>query len=176
MATQYGQGRVSAQAHLSAAPPREQIDPVGALAQGILPTDIYQESRNRLPSAEPGAPLGADGIRLHASGLSVRWEWPLGRALTELAILITAREHDQPFEWSLHELEGIAVGLDPRVIDSVRNRASLSGLDEEESIIVQMGDILCSKARPPGKIYCAKAPGLGSDSDANPRGSPGGGW
>jgi len=113
--------------------------PVGALAQGILPTDIYPESRNRLPSAEPGAPLGADGIRLHASGLSVRWEWPLGRALTELAILITAREHDQPFEWSLHELEGVAVGLDPRVIDSVRNRASLSGLDEEESIIVQMG-------------------------------------
>ena len=31
-------------------------------------------------------------------------------------------------------------------------------------------DILCSKARPPGKIYCAKAPGTGSDSDANPWG------
>jgi 4-carboxymuconolactone decarboxylase len=78
-------------------------------------------------------------IRLHASGVNVRWASPLGRALTELAILVTAREHDQPYEWSLHEMEAIAVGLDPSVIDLVRNRRPLSGVPEKEAAIVQVG-------------------------------------
>jgi 4-carboxymuconolactone decarboxylase len=78
-------------------------------------------------------------MRLHGSGVVVRWDSPLGRALTELAILTSAREHDQPYEWSLHELEGIAVGLTPAVIDVVRNRKALAGVGEKESIIIQMG-------------------------------------
>jgi len=59
--------------------------------------------------------------------------------MTELAILVTAREHDQPFEWSLHELAGIAVGLDPQVIDVVRNGQPLTGVGENESVIMQIG-------------------------------------
>src|SRR6266702_1858676 len=65
-------------------------------------------------------------LRLHRSGVDVRWSSPVGRALTELAIISTAREHDQPYEWSLHEMEAIAVGLDPAVIDVVRHRKPLS--------------------------------------------------
>lgn len=113
--------------------------PLSAPAQETLPTDVHADSRNRLPSIEPDAPLGAAGIRLHGSGVAVRWESPLGRAMTELAILVTAREHDQPFEWSLHELAGIAVGLDPQVIDVVRNRQPLTGVGENESVIMQIG-------------------------------------
>ena len=113
--------------------------PLAAPAQETLPTDVHADSRNRLSSSEPDAPLGAAGIRLHGSGVAVRWESPLGRALTELAILVTAREHDQPFEWSLHELAGIAVGLDPQVIDVVRNGQPLTGVGENESVIIQIG-------------------------------------
>jgi 4-carboxymuconolactone decarboxylase len=113
--------------------------PLAAPAQETLPTDVHADSRNRLPSIESDAPLGAAGIRLHGSGVAVRWESPLGRAMTELAILVTAREHDQPFEWSLHELEGIAVGLDPKVIDVVRNGQPLTGVGENESVIMQIG-------------------------------------
>jgi 4-carboxymuconolactone decarboxylase len=108
-------------------------------AQEVLPKDIRADSRNRLPLSKPDAPQGAAGIRLHGTGVVVRWSSPLGRALTELAILTSAREHDQPYEWSLHELEGIAVGLNPAVIDVVRTRKPLAGLDEKESIIIQMG-------------------------------------
>ena len=36
----------------------------------------------------------------------------MGRQLTELTILATARELDQPYEWALHELEALVVGLD----------------------------------------------------------------
>src|SRR5262247_528787 len=83
--------------------------------QATLPGNVHPDSRNRLPGAQPGVAA----IRLHGSQKNVRWESPLGRALTELAILTSAREHDQPYEWSLHELEGIAVGLNPSVIDVV---------------------------------------------------------
>jgi len=104
---------------------------------GSLPADVDPESRNRLPPAKPGV-RGAAAIRLHASSANVRWASPLGRALTELAILATAREHDQPYEWSLHEMEAVAVGLDPAIIDTVRHRRPIAGLPEKEAIIIQM--------------------------------------
>jgi 4-carboxymuconolactone decarboxylase len=80
---------------------------------------------------------GADAIRLLGSGGNVRWASSLGRQLTELAILATAREHDQPYEWSLHEMEALAVGLDPTVIDVVRHRKPLAGLGDKETFIIQ---------------------------------------
>ena len=94
-----------------------------------LPPDVDPVSRNRLPSPAPGVE-GAAAIRRHVSSPNVRWASPLGRALTELAILTTAREHDQPYEWSLHEMEAVAVGLEPSTIDIVRHRRPLTGLAE----------------------------------------------
>ena len=63
---------------------------------------------------------------------------PAGRQLTELAILTTAREHDQPYEWSLHEMEAVAVGLDQAVINVVRYRRRLAGVGVKEAIIIEM--------------------------------------
>jgi len=107
-------------------------------AEGTLPADIHPDSRNRLPPMKPGV-QGLVAIRLHASGNNVRWASPLGRHLTELAILTTAREHDQPYEWSLHEMEAVAVGLDPATIDIVRHRRPLKGVPDKEAAIIQVG-------------------------------------
>ena len=128
--------------------------------EGALPKDVYPDSRNRLPSVKredldergkraydaavsasnsTGGPQGAAAIRLHKSGVDVRWDSPLGRQLTELAIITTAREHDQQYEWSLHEMEALAVGLNPVVIDIVRNRKPLRGLDDKQAVIIQIG-------------------------------------
>ena len=113
---------------------------LAARAQVALPSDVFPDSRSRLPLIDaPGSPQAVAAIRLHRSGVIVRWEFPLGRALTELAILVSAREHDQPYEWSLHEMEGRAVGLGPAVIDLVRYRRPLTGLAEKESIIIEVG-------------------------------------
>jgi alkylhydroperoxidase family enzyme len=116
----------------------EEQAPARASAGSALPPDIDPVSRNRLPAIKPDV-HGAAAIRLHLSGVSVRWASPLGRALTELAILTTAREHDQPYEWSLHEMEAIAVGLDPATIDVVRHRRPLANMPERESVIIQLG-------------------------------------
>jgi 4-carboxymuconolactone decarboxylase len=116
------------------------LAPPGAPAQETLPRDVHPDSHNRLPLINsPGTPQGVAAIRLHGSRVTVRWESPLGRALTELAILTSAREHDQPYEWSLHEMEAIAVGLNPVVIDMVRHRRPLAGAGEKESAIIQIG-------------------------------------
>ncbi len=110
--------------------------PLGALDQQTATRGDADGSASRrmsirslaigLPAIKPDV-QGAAAIRLHVSGANVRWASPLGRALTELAILTTAREHDQPYEWSLHEMEAVAVGLDPATIDIVRHRRPLTG-------------------------------------------------
>ena len=101
------------------------------LALTLLPASLSAQSRL-------GSTDGAAAIRSHRSGVDVRWENKVGRALSELAILATAREHDQPYEWSLHEMEAIAVGLDPAVIDVVRNRKPLAGIGAKETTIIDL--------------------------------------
>ena len=97
----------------------------------LLPASLSAQSRL-------GSTDGAAAIRSHRSGVDVRWENKVGRAQSELAILATAREHDQPYEWSLHEMEAIAVGLDPAVIDVVRNRKPLVGIGDRETTIIEL--------------------------------------
>jgi hypothetical protein len=114
-----------------------------AQAETSLPSDVNVESRSRLAIAAPdpagGPSAAANAIRGAGTGVNARWESPVGRPLLELAILITAREHDAPFEWSLHEMEAVAVGLDPDVIDVVRHREPLTGLGDREAVIIQAG-------------------------------------
>jgi hypothetical protein len=128
-------------------------------AAAALPADVDPDSRSRLPlvkrealneegkkaydaaaaSSPTGRPQGVAAIRLHRSGVDVRWDSPVGRRLTELAIITAAREHDQPYEWSLHELEALSVGLEPEIIDIVRHRRPLTGVGDREAAIIQFG-------------------------------------
>ena len=101
------------------------------LALALLPASLSAQSRL-------GPTDGAAAIRSHRSGVDVRWENKVSRALSELAILATAREHDQPYEWSLHEMEAVAVGLDPAVIDIVRNRKQFAGIPDKETTIIEL--------------------------------------
>ena len=129
---------------------------------GELPAvEIDPDSGNRLPLVrredldEPGRRAydaavsvagelrGAAAIRLHRSGVDVRWDSPLGRRLTELAVLTQAREYHQPYEWALHEMEAVAVGLEPEIIDVVRYQRPIAqavpGLGDKEAVIIEMG-------------------------------------
>jgi len=154
-------------------------------SQATLPKDVFPDSRSRLPlikregldergkkayddaaasSPGSGVPLGGAAIKLHGSGVDVRWASPLGRRLTELAIVAAARECDQPYEWSLHEMEAVAVGLDPAVIDLVRHRKPLTGVDEREAVIVQLDREIIGKHKLSSETY-ARALKLLGESD-----------
>jgi 4-carboxymuconolactone decarboxylase len=87
--------------------------------------------------------------------VDVRWQSPLGRQLTELAILASAREHDQPYEWSLHEMEALAVGLDPAVIDVVRHGRPLDGLAGKDAAIIRFGRELFGKHTVSAETYAS---------------------
>ena len=145
---------------------------------GQLPDDVHPVSRSRLPPVDreeldaarraayvaavegpAGAPTGAAALRLHGSGASLRFDAPMGRQLTELTILTTAREYDQPFEWALHELEALAVGLDAGIIDIVRHRKPITALSDREAIIIEVGRELFGTRRLDAGTY-ARALGL----------------
>ena len=147
---------------------------------GQLPEDVHPDSRSRLPPIDreeldaerretydaavqvegpADAPMGAAALRLHGSGTNLRWAAPMGRQLTELTILTTAREYDQPYEWGLHELEALAVGLDVGIIDIVRHRRPLTGLGDGEAIIIEVGRELFGTRRLSADTY-ARALGL----------------
>jgi len=140
--------------------PQTPASPNGrSVADAALPRDVHPDTRNRLPPIEPGrltaqmnkayadavaassggSPRGMAAIRLHRSGVDVRWDARIGRRLSELAIMTMAREYDQPYEWSLHEMEALSVGLETQIADVVRNRRPLTGLGEKEATIVQLG-------------------------------------
>jgi 4-carboxymuconolactone decarboxylase len=97
---------------------------------------------------------GPAGIRLYSPRLAVlnepvntylRYNIELPRPLAELAILVTAREFDSQFEWSAHEPAAIKEGLDPKIVDVVKNRKEVKGIDEKASAIISIGRELFGK-------------------------------
>ena len=135
-----------------------------AWAQAPLPPGVHAGTRNRLPplSVQASAGPAVEAIVAHGSGVIVRWEFAPGRPLSELAILSVARELDQPYEWSLHELEALAVGLAPQVIDVVRERAPLSGLGEREAVIVQTAREIFGRHALSAETYARAEASLGT--------------
>ena len=79
------------------------------------------------------------GERMRAVNQYLRYETALERRLTELAILVTARELDNQFEWTAHEPVALKEGLDPEVIDVVKYRKPISGLGTKEALIIDLG-------------------------------------
>ena len=63
--------------------------------------------------------------------------------LTELTILATAREVRSQYEWSAHEPPALAAGLEPEIVEIVRQRTPLDesvdvpGLGDVERAIIQ---------------------------------------
>jgi hypothetical protein len=124
-----------------------------------LPKDVNPDSGFRLPLVNPenaserarrtydnaianfaGVPPRGPLMRLHASPVqNLQMQSPLGLDLLQTAILATGREHDQPYEWSLHELQALSVSLDPAVIDVIRRNLPVAKLDKKEAAIIQVG-------------------------------------
>jgi 4-carboxymuconolactone decarboxylase len=134
-----------------------------------LPSDVYADSRSRVPLIKreqldaAGQAIydqtagdsrsivglqGPGGIRLYSPKLDVvdrpvnqflRFNAGLDPKLVEIAILATAREMDQRFEWYAHELNGLKVGVPLTTIDIIRYRRPTAGLGEKESVLIALG-------------------------------------
>ena len=70
-----------------------------------------------------------------------------------LAILVTAREHDAQYEWTVNEIAAVKDGLEPAVVDVVRHRQPVSGLSENDAAVVELGRELFGKHNVTPKTY-----------------------
>jgi len=91
---------------------------------------------------------GPASIRLHSPRVAallqpvnryLRRESGIPSAVRELAILVTAREHDSQFEWTAHEPEALAAGIPAATIDVVRLRTPVDGLPERDQVVILLG-------------------------------------
>ena len=63
----------------------------------------------------------------------------LGKAITELAILVASREGDSQYIWSAHEPAALKAGVAQPVIDAVKYGKDVSAAGEKETVVIRMG-------------------------------------
>ena len=158
-------------------------DQAASETAGVLPPDISPDSLNRLPLIKreeldearqkiydeavksPEGLRGVAGIRLHASGVDVRYDSPLGNRLTELAISTNAAETDAPYEWTLHAEEALRQGVEREIIDLLIQKKPLTeqvkGVGETEMAIVQLVREAVTKHKVSSETYAAALKALG---------------
>ena len=135
----------------------------------FLPKDVYPDSGSRLPlvkredlddagkkafdatTSNPNTLAGIRGpvgIRMRSPGLRrnsgretryLRYESTIGRRHAELIILLAARAFDAQFEWTMHEPPGLKAGLEQEVIDVVKYNRPVTGLNEKDAALIQLG-------------------------------------
>jgi 4-carboxymuconolactone decarboxylase len=133
-------------------------------AQNTLPPDINPVTLSRLPPVTAGD-LDEEGRRLLAArtnftpgpgpthitvyspreldlGIPSGEKSPVGPRYFQLAVLITAREIDQQYEWSSHEPAGLRQGLEQSVIDVVKYDRDVAGLSDKDATLIRFGRAL----------------------------------
>jgi 4-carboxymuconolactone decarboxylase len=66
----------------------------------------------------------------------------IGPQFFEISTLVPAREFNQQYEWSAHELGARRAGVAQEVIDVIKNNRPTSGLPEKEATAIEFGRAL----------------------------------
>jgi 4-carboxymuconolactone decarboxylase len=138
---------------------------LGAQTAG-LPADIDRESFSRLPLVKradldpdgqriydmlaggPGKTVGATGpaaISLYSPKVAeaiqmlnqyLRFHGVLKARDFEVAILVVAREYDQQYEWSGHEMGARAAKVPDAVIDAIKHNKEAAGFSDQDTLLI----------------------------------------
>jgi 4-carboxymuconolactone decarboxylase len=57
----------------------------------------------------------------------------------ELAIMVACRETNYNLEWNGHEATALKSGVDAKLLDVIRRRGPLTGVDEKDAVVVRLG-------------------------------------
>ena len=148
---------------------------VVAQAQTPLPSDIHPVTLSRLPPIT-AQDLDEEGQRLLAArtnftpapgpthitiysprerdlGIPSGEKSPVGPRFFQLAVLITAREIDQQYEWSAHEPAGLRQGLEQSVIDVVKYDRDVAGLSDKDATMITFGRALFREHRVSSELW-----------------------
>jgi hypothetical protein len=140
-----------------------------------LPPDINPVTLSRLPPVT-AADLDEEGKRLLAArtnytpgpgpnhvsiyspreidlGIPSGAKSPVGPRYFQLAVLIIAREIDQQYEWTAHELAGRRQGLEQSVIDVVKYDRDVASLSEKDATLITFGRRLYREHRVSSELW-----------------------
>ncbi|HVY33036.1 MAG TPA: hypothetical protein VG960_01320 [Caulobacteraceae bacterium] len=150
---------------LSLSPSRAQTPAPAAAVEAPLPPDVDPVSRNRLPmptradmandeerkifdelskraaSARLFSPIVAKALNdAHAYE---KFNDVIGSRLVQIAVLVTARELDNQFEWTQWEEHGLMSGqtslVEPAIVDTIKYCKPVVGLGPKETAIINFG-------------------------------------
>ncbi len=65
----------------------------------------------------------------------LRYKSAIGNTLSELAILVTAREWTQDYEWYVHQPIALKAGITPDVVDAIADGRRPAKMSEDETIV-----------------------------------------
>jgi len=74
-------------------------------------------------------------LRAKAMGDYLRFSSVLPPRLSEFAILITARQWTQQFEWGVHAPIAVKAGVSPEIVRAIAEGTRPAGMSEEETIV-----------------------------------------
>lgn len=113
-----------------------------------IPVDQYtveqQKAAQEFEVARKKAPWGPFAMLMYspqlmnnarAMGDYLRYNSAFDNALSEFAILITAREWSQDYEWSVHYPIAIKAGLKPEIAQSLKEGRRPEGMTEDQSTV-----------------------------------------
>jgi 4-carboxymuconolactone decarboxylase len=98
---------------------------------------VFFETRNA-PVFGPFIPLMRSPelmTRAQQMGEYLRYRSAIGQRLSEFAILITAREWTQDYEWYVHEPMALKAGLKPEVVEAVYEGSRPAGMAPDEEAL-----------------------------------------
>jgi hypothetical protein len=142
-----------------------------------LPSDIDPVTLSRLPPVTP-ADLDEDGKRLLAArtnytpgpgpshvsiyspreldlGIPSGEKSPVGRRYFQISVLITAREIDQQYEWTAHELTSRRQGLEQSVIDVIKYNKDVASLSAKDATLITFGRALFREHRVSSELWAS---------------------
>jgi len=114
---------------------------------------------------------GPSGIRMYSPKVAelqyalnqyLRYQSGLSAPIRELAILVTARAINHPFEWAPHEKKGLQDGLPQGIIDVVKYRRGVEGLPETEAVVIQLGRQIFEKKKVDSDIFARALKAFGA--------------
>lgn len=146
-----------------------------AQAPNSLPPDIHPVTLSRLPPVTL-EDLDEEGKRLFAArtnftpgpgpthvtiysprerdlGIPSGENSPVGARYFQLAVLITAREIDQQYEWSGHEPAALRQGLEQSVVDVVKYDRDVAGLSDKDATLITFGRALFRDHRVSSELW-----------------------
>ena len=96
------------------------------------------EAARKVPVFGPFEPLMYSPAVLsqaRAMGDYLRYKSAIGNTLSELAILLTARDWSQDYEWSVHYPIALKAGIRPEVADAIADGRRPAALSADEEIV-----------------------------------------